>query len=147
MNSFIDRLDKFLDSTMRSTFEAFSLLAVRLICGGGLALVHGWAKLNHFSTMVESFPDPLHIGSPSISLMLAIFGELICGAFIALGFFTRLFSIPALFTMGVAIFSIHAHDTYEKKELALLYAVGFLVLLMKGSGALSIDGLMNKGSK
>src|SRR5437868_5176280 len=116
MSGFITRWNKFLNTSMRETFDALSLLALRVICGGGLALVHGWDKLNNFSTMSASFPDPLHIGNSSMSLMLTIFGELICGLFVAFGFFTRIFAIPPLITMLVAICIIHAQDPYQIKE-------------------------------
>lgn len=144
MQGFIARWNKFLNTTMASTFEAFSLLAIRLVCGGGLALMHGWSKLNRFSEMSQVFPDPLHIGSPAISLSLTIFGELVCGLLVALGFCTRLFAFFPFFTMAVAVLIIHGSDPFEKKELALLYGVGFLALMLKGGGPLSIDGLLNK---
>ncbi len=143
MSGFLNRWNKFLDSSMRETFDAFSLLALRLVCGGGLAL-HGFDKFNEYSALSNSFPDPLHVGSPAISLSLAIFGELFCGALVALGFCTRIFVIPSLFTMCVAVLVIHAGEPYAKKELALLYMVGFFVLLLRGGGPLSVDGLLSK---
>jgi putative oxidoreductase len=143
VSGFLDRWNKFLTSTMQATFESLSLLAVRIAAGGGLAR-HGWSKLNHFSEMAQSFPDPLHLGSSSVSLSLTIFGELICGLLVLIGLFTRLTAIPPLFTMCVAIFVILAQEPYDKKELAILYAVAFLILVLKGAGPVSIDGLLNR---
>lgn len=148
MAGIIERWNKFLNTTMAASFEALSLLAVRLVCGGGLAFVHGWSKLNNFNSLSESFPDPIKVGSPTLSLALAIFGEFVCGILVAIGCFTRISAVAPLFTMSVAILIVHAGDPYEKRELALLYAVGFLVILLKGAGPLSVDGLLrNKKSK
>jgi putative oxidoreductase len=146
MSGLVTRWNKFLDSSMRETFDALSLLALRLICGGGLAMIHGWPKLNNFSSLSTNFPDPLHTGSPTLSLMLTIFGELVCGILVAIGFFTRLFVIPAFVSIAVTIVVLQADAPYDKKELAFLYLAGFFVLLLRGSGPLSFDGLLSKSA-
>ncbi|WP_289191941.1 DoxX family protein, partial [Bacteroides acidifaciens] len=50
-----------------------ALLALRLLFGI-LFMVHGLSKLNDFSQISSSFPDPFGIGSET-SLILAIFSE------------------------------------------------------------------------
>ena len=52
------------------------LLALRLLFGG-LLLSHGIQKWTNFESMSAAFPDPLGVGH-SVSLGLAIFGELFC---------------------------------------------------------------------
>ncbi len=147
MANLISNWQKFLNSTMSGTFEAVSLLALRLMFGGCLAFVHGLQKLQEFSSYSQNFPDPLNVGSPALSLSLAIFGELVCGALVCVGFLTRLAVIPALFTMVIAFFQIHGDDPFQKKELALAYLVGLFVLLLKGAGSLSLDGVLGGGKK
>jgi putative oxidoreductase len=49
--------------------------------------------------------------------------------------------------MLVAVFSIHAADVFAKKELAVLYLAGYVVLFFAGSGKYSIDQLMQPKPK
>lgn len=111
---------------------------------GLLMLTHG---LDKFDTLVggESikFPDPIGVGATA-SLALAVFAELLCSIFLMVGFATRLAAIPLLITMMVAALVIHAEDPFGKIELALLYAIIYVVLLFTGSGAISIDRLIYK---
>jgi len=121
----------------------FSLLLLRITFGGMLLMNHGLGKLKGFSSMKDSFPDPLHIGH-TISLGLAIFAEVFCAGFIILGLFTRLATVPVIVTMGVALFMIHGHQSLKEQEPAILYMIPFLVLLLAGPGKLSLDNAIGK---
>ena len=46
--------------------------------------------------------------------------------------------------MAVAAFVVHWSDPLGDKEMALLYLVGFAVLICTGAGHYSIDGLRVK---
>ena len=96
------------------------LLALRLLFGG-LLLSHGMQKWTNFDSMSASFPDPLGVGH-SISLGLAIFGELACSIGFIFGALYRLAMIPMIFTMGMAFFVIHGNDPFSLKELAFIYS-------------------------
>ena len=78
--------------------NAFSLflLALRILFGV-LLLSHGIQKWTNFSVMSESFPDPLGVGS-TLSLGLAVFGEVFCSVGFIFGAFYRLAMIPMVFT-------------------------------------------------
>lgn len=115
-----------------------SLLLLRLTFASLMFLNHGWPKVLAFKEKFHSFPDPIGVGS-EISYALTIFGEVFCPVLVAIGLFTRYASIPIIITMGVAIFIIHGADPLAKKEMALLYLVPFLVLLISGPGKLSLD--------
>ncbi len=106
------------------------LLALRVIFGLFMAY-HGLTKIMNFSSLSSTFPDPIGMGS-SVSLSLAIFGELICSLAFVFGFLFRLSTIPVIFTMIVA-YSV-AHD-----ELALLYLFVYLVAYVFGPGRYAID--------
>lgn len=113
------------------------LFTLRTVPAAFMLLAHGWPKLNGFTTMMNSFPDPIGLGSP-IALSLAIFAEVLCAVFLILGIATRLASIPLLITMLVAAFIIHANDPWAKQEFPLLYGVIFLVLIFTGGGSYSL---------
>ena len=102
------------------------LLAARVIFGV-LLMSHGLQKWAGFAQMADVFPDPLGVGS-RFSLMLAIFGELVCSFGFLIGFLYRLAMIPMIFTMAMAFFVIHSQDAFAVRELALVY-LGVFVLM------------------
>lgn len=124
------------------------LLLLRLTFGGLMAVGHGLVKLQGFDQMKGGFPDPLGIGTQN-SLIGAIGGELIAGALIAVGLFTRLSTIPAIFTMAIAAFLVHGSGPLflpgeGAKEPALLYLLGYVAIAMLGPGRFSLDAVLAK---
>jgi putative oxidoreductase len=122
--------------------QSLGLLVLRVGVGAMMAAGHGWDKLLTFGARSGSFPDPLGVGS-ELSLALAVFAELLCSIFLVLGLATRFAAVPVLITMLTAAFFIHGDDPWAKKELALLYAVPFLTLLLAGGGRYSVDALLS----
>jgi len=92
------------------------------------------------------FPDPLGMG-PTVSLVLAVFAELICSILIGFGFLTRLAAFPLIITMAVAAFIVHAGDPFKQKELSLMYLILYIVLFFIGSGKYSVDYFISKKKK
>lgn len=117
------------------------LLVMRVLAGSFMLFGHGVGKMRGFSVMVTAFPDPIGVGS-ALSLVLAIFAEVVCSVLVMLGLATRLACIPLLATMLVAAAVVHGQDPWAKKEFALLYAIQFLTLLFTGPGMFSIDALL-----
>ena len=120
----------------------FAALLLRLALGG-LIIPHGYNKLVKFATQSSTFADPFHIGHPT-SMALVIFAEFFCGVFILLGLFTRLACIPLIITMAVAVFYAHKGDFFGEAEMATLYLLGYLALLITGPGKISMDKLIGK---
>ena len=120
-----------------TTKVSLFLLAVRIIFGI-LLMNHGIQKWSNFQELSTAFPDPIGLGS-SISLGLAIFGELVCSMGFIFGFLYGLAMIPMIFTMIVAFFVIHANDVFAVKELAFIYLVVFVLMYIAGPGKFSID--------
>lgn len=125
------------DDTAMSLF----LLALRVLFGL-LLMSHGLQKLMNFDAMSASFPDPLGVGS-SVSLGLAIFGELVCSVGFILGLLYRLAMIPMIFTMCIAFFVIHGHDPFAAKELAFVYLAVFVLMYVTGPGKYSVDHIIS----
>jgi len=116
------------------------LLAFRILFGI-LLLTHGIQKWMSFSELSGSFPDPLGVGS-SVSLGLAIFGEVVCSVAFIFGAFYRLALIPMIFTMGVAFFVIHGGDPFAAKELAFVYLIAYIIMYIAGPGKFALDRLV-----
>ena len=100
---------------------------------GLLMLTYGYPKLiKLFSGGEITFADPFGAGV-IISLTLAVFAEVICSILIIAGYQTRLACIPLIITMLAVIFVIHSDDPFKRKELTILYAVAFTVIMLLGA--------------
>jgi putative oxidoreductase len=119
------------------------ILSILRIMAGLLFLQHGAAKYLGIPEM-PNYAD-LQIASPS---GIAGLIELICGALIVLGLFTRPAAFIASGTMAAAYFMAHApRDFYpiiNAGELAVLYCFVFFYLIFAGGGTWSLDSLMRK---
>lgn len=126
-------------SPLNERYFSLALLILRVVASAYM-LTHGWAKLTGFSDMSAQFPDPIGVGS-TLSLALIIGAEFFASLFIILGLFTRLAAVPIVIAMSVAAFVIHSADPFNVKELALLYLVVYIFILMAGAGRYSLDYL------
>ncbi len=120
-------------------------LLLRLSFGGFMLYAHGWPKLAKFSELSAKFPDPIGLGS-SVSLSLAIGAEVGAAIFLMAGLFTRLATIPLMFTMMVAAFIVKSGEPFAKKEMALLYLFGYIAILCLGSGRYSLQNMFKISS-
>ena len=120
-----------------------ALLLLRVALGAQMLTAHGWGKLMSFSENAANFPDPLHVGHTT-SAALAIVGEVVCSILLILGLFTRPAAIGSAITMTVAFLLIHGGKLRGENngELAFLYLIGFLAILIAGPGRFSLDDVL-----
>jgi len=108
-----------------------------------LFMEHGLAKLIHFPVPQPGVPDPL----PPI-LVAAAYIEVIGGALITLGLFTRLVAFLCAGEMAIGYFMFHFPKGFwpivNMGEAAILYCFIFLFLAAAGPGAWSVDGARSK---
>jgi putative oxidoreductase len=118
------------------------LLSVLRIVAGLLVLQHGTTKYLNFPV------GPMNNASiQSMSGAAGLF-ELVCGALVVIGLFTR----PAAFLLSgmtaVAYFFAHAPRGFfpilNAGELAALYCFVFLYLAAAGAGPWSLDRIIRK---
>ncbi len=120
------------------------LLLILRITLAAFMLTHGWPKLTRLFAGGEiQFGDPIGLG-PALSLILVVFAEFFCSVLIGIGLGTRLATIPLIITMAVAAFVAHGSDPFGRKEIALLYLLFYLTLLVIGSRKYSIDYLITR---
>ena len=119
------------------------LLVLRVGVSLSLFLKHGWEKLTGYSTMVQHFPDPIHIG-PHAGLAYALLTDGICTVLIAAGLFTRPASALLIINLLTAFFFVHhaAFLTDGHVELVAVYIVVFASILILGPGRFSVDAGM-----
>jgi putative oxidoreductase len=116
------------------------LLMLRLWIGLSMLLNHGVEKLKNFSDTASNFPDPLGIGHTA-SLALAVFAEFFVSLFVIFGLVTRWSALVLAIDMAVAFIGVHktALSGQGSGELAFMYLMGYVTLLLAGPGSFSMD--------
>ena len=118
-------------------------LLIARVAIGTLMLTHGLPKIALLEAEPVVFMDFMGLGA-KMSLLLAIFAEVVCSVLIILGLGTRVAAIPLIITMMVAVFIVHSSDPFSTQEMGLLYLFGYLLLLIMGSGKYSMDSFISK---
>lgn len=121
-----------------------SLLLLRVAFGVAMA-IHGWPKCQHLTTWMG--PDaPV----PAVLVALAAIAEFAGGIAIVLGALTPIAAFGNACTMAVAAaYHINKGDPWISKggaswELAGIYLVLSIVLLLVGPGRFSLDAILTK---
>jgi len=119
-------------------------LALRVVLGLSMFYGHGLDKWKVLLGEGEiQFADPLGMGV-TLSLILAVFAEVVCSLLIVGGLLTRYAVIPLIITMAVAVFVVNSGQVFGKIELPLIYLAGFVALFFIGPGRFSLDRLIRK---
>ena len=106
-------------------------------------LVHGYDKMVHFNETAAHMMNFMGIGSKA-STALVIFAEFFCSMLLILGLFTRLACIPLIICMGVALVKAHNGDFFGQGQIAALFLICFIVVLLLGAGKVSVDAMIGK---
>ncbi len=127
--------------------QPWALTLLRLVLGVSM-LVHGWDKLipasglhrSHPLAGIESFNHfVVSLGLPYWLGYVSIATEFLGGTCLILGLLTRFWAFLVVGNMLVALWKVNAHHGYGGSEYTLaLVAMGFM-LVVAGSGALSLD--------
>lgn len=114
------------------------LLSILRVIAALLFMEHGLMKLFHFPAAQPGAPDPL-----PMLLMVAAIIEVVGGALLALGLFTRVAAFICSGEMAVAYFLFHAPEgmwpALNGGDAAILFCFIFLYLACAGPGPWSID--------
>jgi putative oxidoreductase len=132
-------------TTNRNTEVALTVLRVVI---GVVFFMHGYQK---WFTMgipgVTGFFTQIGAPLPGISSYVVATVELVGGAMLVLGAFTRLIAIPLMIDMATAIILVHAKNGFfapKGVELVMTLMTGALVLALAGPGAASLDKALGR---
>lgn len=138
----------------RESIASIGIAFLRITVGLMMLVGHGIPKIQQFSDKKDVFPVPdifpLKYMSSSVSLSATITAEALCALFIILGLATRPAAFILGFTMVVAAFEIHGSAPWfgpGSKELALMYLLPMIAIILTGAGQFSLDALLYKDGR
>lgn len=114
-----------------------ALLFLRVSGSVFLLYVHGLPKLIHYAVELQRIEDPFHLGA-SLTLMLAIFAEVVCPLAIIAGLLARLACLPILAVLIIALAFVHPEWTLEQGQFGWLLLIIFTTVLIGGPGRFSL---------
>ena len=100
--------------------------------------VHGLPKVFNFSEELTRIEDPFGLG-PWMSLLPAIFAEVVCPIFILIGLFTRLACLPIIGVLLVAMVFVHPEWSVAEGQFGWLLLIIFTTLAITGPGSWSVN--------
>ncbi|TLP78094.1 DoxX family protein [Pseudomonas nitroreducens] len=120
-----------------------------------------WHGDNWFEQIHASFPFPFNHFSAGFDWQVSMWAELIAPVLLLLGLATRFASASLIVVTIVAIAAVHwpaqwsslaelaqgysiIDHGFGNYKLPLIYLVALLPLVLKGSGALSVDGMVRR---
>ena len=114
-----------------------------------LRIFTGLLFLEHATQKFFAFPAPFPMPGPLPPLLIAAgVIELVAGALVTIGLFTRLAAFVAAGEMAIAYFMRHFPQSFwpvvNMGEAAILFCYIFLYLAGAGAGAWSVDGARMK---
>lgn len=122
------------------------LLLLRLIIAYGM-YKPAMKKVDNFDAIVKWFTS-MEIPLPTLSAYLATATEVATLVLLPLGLGIRFISIPLMFTMFVAIKTVHWNNGFKAVdngfEIPLYYLLMTLVLFIYGSGKAGLDYWIGK---
>lgn len=125
---------------------SFVLLFIRLLLAYGFYMPAKmkWSDMHAVGNWFESMGYPF----PYLNAYLAGITEFSGVVLLALGLGTRIISVPLIFVMLVAIFTVHFGNGFEAGnngfEIPLYYIAMLLTLIVFGPGKFSIERLFIK---
>jgi putative oxidoreductase len=130
-----------------------AMFILRIVVGIAMAF-YGYHKLTQFNAMASSDFWNKQVNflgqGGAISLGLTIFAELVCSLLLIMGLLTRLSLLPLIFCMVYIVVVVdknelvHAGENGFELNHAFFYFAIYVVLLLVGPGAWSVDKLISK---
>ena len=114
------------------------LTLLRVFTGVALMMAHGRTKIPPSEGLITRTAE-IGFPIPQLFAWAAGLSEFVGGAFLALGFLTRVSSFFIACVMVTALVGVHAADPFDRQEKAFLFLAIALAYMLKGAGDWSID--------
>lgn len=120
-----------------SKYQDLGLLFLRASGALFLLWVHGLPKVLNYSEQLKLIEDPFHLGA-HVTLLLAIFAEVLCPVLIVAGVLVRLACLPILAVLLIAMLVVHPEWTLFEGQFGWLLLIIFTSVLIAGPGRFTL---------
>ncbi len=137
-------------SEKKNRFDGMVMSLLRIVIGV-VFMAHGAGKLmTGFGQVSQSF-EGMGIPAPLPSAVVVSLVELLAGLSLAIGFYTRLSTLPLMVTMLVAMLLVHLKNGFfiynNGYEYTLVLLTTLVVIALAGPGPWAVDRFIRKGKK
>lgn len=119
-------------------FASFGPVIIRVVLGA-LFVLHGIDKFNTGISNVEGFFASNGVPLAGLTAPVTAVVEIVVGAALVIGLFTRLSALILAAVLGGAILWVKAPEILGSSELDLAYIAGLLAVALVGPGRFSVD--------
>lgn len=132
-----------IECSYMNRWREYAPLVLRLVTGL-VFFMHGWQKLETGLPGITGFMASLGFPLPAVFAVLLIAAELVGGAFLILGVFTRLSAKVLAVVALVGLITVHLPNGFFANEggyeFILLLLAACVSLAFSGAGRFSLDG-------
>jgi len=132
---------------IKQNLQSRGITVLRVVVGI-IFFMHGWQKLTVFHLAgVTGMLGGMGVPLPNIAAPVLITAELIGGALLIIGLFTRWAALLNAFDMLVAILLVHLKNGFfnpKGVELPLALLAATICLALAGPGAAAVDAIMKR---
>ncbi|RKU02064.1 LysR family transcriptional regulator [Burkholderia sp. Nafp2/4-1b] len=119
------------------------LLFLRVSASLLLIVVHGLPKVIHYTSEAAAIEDPFHLGR-TLSILFAIFAELVCPIFMIVGLWTRVAALPVMIVTIVALVFVHPDWSLRDGQFAWMLLILFGTVAIAGAGRYALPNVVRR---
>ncbi|MEK7888309.1 DoxX family protein [Burkholderia contaminans] len=119
------------------------LLFLRVTASVLLLVVHGLPKVLHYTSEAAAIEDPFHLGR-TLSILFAIFAEVVCPVFMIVGVWPRLAALPVMIITLVALVFVHPDWSLRDAQFAWMLLILFGTIAIAGAGRYALPGMVRR---
>ncbi|MDE1178996.1 DoxX family protein [Paraburkholderia sp.] len=121
----------------RASSVDIGLLYLRVSASLLVLAVHGLPKAMHYASQAAAIEDPFHLGK-TLSMVFAIFAEVVCPPLMILGIFTRFAALPILMVTVIALTVVHRDWSLADGQFAWMLLILFGTIAIAGPGRIRV---------
>ncbi|KAG8153765.1 DoxX family protein [Burkholderia catarinensis] len=119
------------------------LLFLRVGASVLVLIVHGIPKVVHYAAEAAAIEDPFHIGR-TVSILFAIFAEVVCPIFMIVGLWSRLAALPIMIVTMIALVFVHPDWPVREAQFAWMLLILFGTIAIAGAGRYSLTAIVRR---
>ncbi|KAB0642735.1 DoxX family protein [Burkholderia latens] len=119
------------------------LLFLRVSASVLLIVVHGLPKVLHYASEAAAIEDPFHLGR-TLSILFAIFAEVVCPVFMIVGVYPRLAALPVMIVTLVALVFVHPDWPLRDAQFAWMLLILFGTIAIAGAGRYALPSIVRR---